>query len=102
VPRSRKRAAIPPLPQYVFMVWYLVEHRGNFTFTFQQYAEVGPPVALLLDLRARLDTILIHDPLTGTEKLTVAQLLKEFSAFLRNTEVNYRVYEMLELRSTRR
>jgi hypothetical protein len=24
---------IPPLPQYVFMAWCLVKHRGNFTFT---------------------------------------------------------------------
>jgi hypothetical protein len=28
------RGAIPPLPQYVFMVWCLVKHRDNFTFTF--------------------------------------------------------------------
>jgi hypothetical protein len=26
------RGAIPPLPQYVFMVWCLVKHRDNFTF----------------------------------------------------------------------
>jgi len=26
---------IPPLPQYVFMAWYLVSHRDNSTFTFQ-------------------------------------------------------------------
>jgi len=26
--------AIPPLTQYVFMVWCLVKHNGNFTFTF--------------------------------------------------------------------
>jgi hypothetical protein len=25
------RGAIPPLPQYVFMVWCLVKHRDNFT-----------------------------------------------------------------------
>jgi hypothetical protein len=25
------RGAIPPLPQYVFMAWCLVKHRGNFT-----------------------------------------------------------------------
>jgi len=24
--------AVPPLPQYVFMVWCLVKHRDNFTF----------------------------------------------------------------------
>jgi hypothetical protein len=24
--------AIPPLPQYVFVAWCLVEHRDNFTF----------------------------------------------------------------------
>jgi hypothetical protein len=26
------RGDIPPLPQYVFMVWYLVKHKDNFTF----------------------------------------------------------------------
>jgi len=26
--------AIPPLPQYAFIAWYLVKHRDNFTFTF--------------------------------------------------------------------
>jgi hypothetical protein len=26
--------AIPPLPQYVFMVWCLVKQRDNFTFAF--------------------------------------------------------------------
>jgi len=25
--------AIPPLPQYVFMAWYLVKHRDNFNLT---------------------------------------------------------------------
>jgi hypothetical protein len=28
------RGAIPPLPQYVFKAWCLVEHRDNSTFTF--------------------------------------------------------------------
>jgi hypothetical protein len=32
-PSSGMRGAIPPLPQYVFMAWYLVKHRDNFTFT---------------------------------------------------------------------
>jgi hypothetical protein len=35
VPRSRKREAIPPLPQYAFMVWCSVKrkkHRNYFTF----------------------------------------------------------------------
>jgi hypothetical protein len=26
------RGAIPPLPLYVFMAWYLVKHRDIFTF----------------------------------------------------------------------
>jgi hypothetical protein len=26
--------AIPPLPQYDFMAWCLVQHRDNFTFNF--------------------------------------------------------------------
>jgi hypothetical protein len=24
--------AIPPLTRYVFMAWYLIKHRGNFSF----------------------------------------------------------------------
>jgi hypothetical protein len=28
------RGAIPPLPEYVFMTRCLVNHKGNFTFTF--------------------------------------------------------------------
>jgi hypothetical protein len=26
--------ALPPLSQYIFMAWYLVKQRDNFTFTF--------------------------------------------------------------------
>jgi hypothetical protein len=33
VPRSRIRGAIPP-PQYVFMAWYLVKYRDNFTLLY--------------------------------------------------------------------
>jgi len=35
VPRLRVHGTIPPLPWYVFMVWYLVKHRDNFTFTLK-------------------------------------------------------------------
>jgi hypothetical protein len=28
------RGSIPPLPQYVFMAWFLVKHRDNFTVLF--------------------------------------------------------------------
>jgi len=28
------REAIPLFPPYVFMAWYVVKHRDNFTFTF--------------------------------------------------------------------
>jgi hypothetical protein len=31
VPRSRVSGTILPLPQYVFMAWFLVKHRDNFT-----------------------------------------------------------------------
>jgi hypothetical protein len=30
------RGAIPPLPQYTYMAWYLVKHRDNFTFSFDE------------------------------------------------------------------
>jgi hypothetical protein len=28
------RGAITPLPQYLFVAWYLVKHRDKFTFTY--------------------------------------------------------------------
>jgi hypothetical protein len=31
------RGAIPPLPQYAFMAWCLVNHRDSFTFTFSTF-----------------------------------------------------------------
>jgi hypothetical protein len=31
---SRMRGAIPPLPQYLFMMWCVVKHRNNFAFYF--------------------------------------------------------------------
>jgi hypothetical protein len=34
MPRSRMRGAISPLHLYVFMAWWLVTHRDNFTFTY--------------------------------------------------------------------
>jgi hypothetical protein len=36
--RSRMRGAIPPLSLYILIVWYLVKHRNNFTFTFYKYS----------------------------------------------------------------
>jgi hypothetical protein len=32
VPRLRMRGGVFPLPQYVFMAWYLLKHKDNFTF----------------------------------------------------------------------
>jgi hypothetical protein len=40
VPRSRKRGAIPPLPQYVSMAWCLVKHR-DFTFLMMKKKKNG-------------------------------------------------------------
>jgi hypothetical protein len=34
VQRLRMRGAVPPLPHYVLMAWYLLKHRDNTTFTF--------------------------------------------------------------------
>jgi len=31
--------AIPPLPQYTFMVWCLVKHRDNFNFYIYYYTK---------------------------------------------------------------
>jgi hypothetical protein len=33
------RGAIPPLLLYVFMAWYLVKHKDNFSFTFHKIRE---------------------------------------------------------------
>jgi hypothetical protein len=39
------RGAIPPLPEYVFMAWWLVKHRNftlpTFTFTFTSYRKLN-------------------------------------------------------------
>jgi hypothetical protein len=37
------RGAIPPLPQYALMALCLVEHRDNFTFTFNlmEWRQIG-------------------------------------------------------------
>jgi hypothetical protein len=32
----RMRVAVPPLPQYIFMAWFLVKHSNNLTFTVAQ------------------------------------------------------------------
>jgi len=32
MPRSRMCGAVPPLPQYVFMAWYIVKHGDTLTF----------------------------------------------------------------------
>jgi hypothetical protein len=34
------RGYIPLLPQYAFMAWCIVKHRGNFTFTFYSSADI--------------------------------------------------------------
>jgi hypothetical protein len=31
VPRLRMHGVLPPLPDYVFMAWWLVKHRDYFT-----------------------------------------------------------------------
>jgi hypothetical protein len=38
VPRSRMRGGVPPLPQYAFMAWCLVEAQGLFfTLMFRNF-----------------------------------------------------------------
>jgi hypothetical protein len=50
VPRLRRRGAIPPPPQCVFMAWCLVKHRDyNFTFhlsIFMYYGNVSSKALL--------------------------------------------------------
>jgi hypothetical protein len=47
---SRDKAAgvwswpLTSTPQYVFMAWYLVKHRDNFTFTFTFYSILPHPL----------------------------------------------------------
>jgi hypothetical protein len=36
VPRIRMCGAITPHPQCIFMEWYLLKHRDNFTFTLKR------------------------------------------------------------------
>jgi len=34
MPRLRKCGATPPLPEYAFVVWYMVKYMDKFTFAF--------------------------------------------------------------------
>jgi hypothetical protein len=34
VPRMRMYGDVTSLSQYIFLVWYLLRHRDNFTFTY--------------------------------------------------------------------
>jgi len=44
VPRLRMRGVTHPFLQYVFMAWYLVKHKDNFTFLFTfGWGELGGP-----------------------------------------------------------
>jgi hypothetical protein len=47
------RGAIPPLPQYVFMVCCFVKYKDNFTFTFICYSR-DSSVNIVTGLRAGL------------------------------------------------
>jgi hypothetical protein len=47
--------AIPPLPEYAFMAWCLVQHRNNFTFT-----STFTKVHYSFDKSSPLDPVLIH------------------------------------------
>jgi hypothetical protein len=49
--RLRMLGAIPPLPQYVFMAWYLVTHSDNFTFTSFLLFPLQIFISLLVSLR---------------------------------------------------
>jgi len=60
VPRLRMYRSIPPLPQYVFIawssstryvftVWYLVKHRGNFSFYSKRETKEGRKERILND-----------------------------------------------------
>jgi hypothetical protein len=41
VPRSRICGAIPPLPQYAFIAWYLVKHKDNFSLPYNDPLGAG-------------------------------------------------------------
>jgi len=48
--------AIPPLPQYGFIVWCLLKHRDNFTFTFTwSTSSSGPQLKENLDIKFPLE-----------------------------------------------
>jgi hypothetical protein len=52
------RGAIPPLPQYVFMVWCLVKHRDNFTLPLPLPLPLLASSALLTMLHPLLENVL--------------------------------------------
>jgi len=56
------RGGIPTLPQYIFMLWELVEHRNNCTFT---------PSILLFPINGKMTQIILF-PVAISESLKVA------------------------------
>jgi VCBS repeat-containing protein len=57
VTRSKNEWSYTSAPQYAFMAWYLIKHRGNFTFTLNtftvsiQMMKIRNPVTYKMTLR---------------------------------------------------
>jgi hypothetical protein len=59
------RGAIPPLSQYVFMAWYIVKHRDNFTFTFTNIIGVIKSRRMRCVGYVRMEKMRMHTKLVG-------------------------------------
>jgi hypothetical protein len=75
VPRPRMRGAIPPLTQYVLMVWCLVKHRDNFTFHYisishSHYAYTQRKTNFVIARFQVFTAINGHDPLVSLDRIT--------------------------------
>jgi len=66
--------AMPPLPQYVFMVWCLVKRRDNFTFTLN-YERDSPKVNVLcaLMVKSYRSFLFEEDKVTGDSFLVIME-----------------------------
>jgi hypothetical protein len=61
--------AIPPLPQYFFMAWYLVKHRDNCTFTFIMTTEVNTHYIVNSEISVEYNAMQLAENISSTRHI---------------------------------
>jgi hypothetical protein len=86
VPRSRMRGTIPPLPQYVFMAWRLVQHRDSFSTRYSFHIMYRSNILIFLTLSRNFVIVYCSETLRDliyhyTPSPSPSQVLHPFSIF---------------------